>query len=188
MKKFIIITFFVFLCPIIRATPLNIYRNIQPILFKHTDLPILLPPSAILKKATDFDKLLSPSNIRLLTPSAYSINFDYTANCKGSAACSIGNFFVATISKKMPANESQSFPLSMQQIQWLKQNKLMKDKNHIPVTLTPHHVGFLEKQHSTGVGSSLFRTLSWVNKETLYQLTLKGIKQKSMIKIAQTLL
>ena len=124
----------------------------------------------------------------MLTPAAYSIDFDYTADCKGAAACSIGNFFVATINKKMPANESQSFPLSMQQIQWLKKNKIIKVKNHIPVTLTLHHVGLLEKQHSTGVGSSLFRTLLWVNKGTLYQLTLKGIKQKSMIKIAQALL
>ena len=170
------------------GTVLTIYQKVQPILCKNTALPVILPPSSVLKAVTGFNHSLSPSNIGFVHSTAYSINFDYTANCQGAPACSIGNFYASKLNKNRPRNDSQSFPLSFEQIQQLKNNKVVTIEHHIPVTITSNHRGYFEKQHATGVGSSLFRTLSWVNHGTLYQLTLKGIRLKNILKIARATL
>ena len=171
------------------ATAASIFKTVRPLLAQKSTQPIVLPPSRTIKTVLNFNRELTANNIELNTSLAYSLNFDFLDNCHGAAPCSIGNFFSASLKKQtIPHNDAQSFPLSMNQIQSLTTTQPLKTNDHRTIKINPSHTGYLENSHSTGTGSSLFRTLTWVNNHRVFQLTLKGFSAKSMIKVAQATL
>ena len=167
----------------------TIYAIILPEITKKTHLQVILPPADTVKKEIGFDTLLAPSNINFSYHYAYSINYDYTEDCNGAPVCSAGSYYVAKLNTRAPKNHAQSFPLTAKQLKQIKLNQQSPSiPNHQPVKLNNIITGYIEDAHSTGIGSSLFQTLTWIDHNTVYQLTLKGIPLNTMVKIAQATL
>ncbi len=162
---------------------LSTYDVILPVLKKKTQIPIILPPASILYKKVSLDQTLAKTNIQFAYRYAYSINFDYTADCNGAPVCSAGNFYMTKLNVKVPKNNHESFPLTAAQLASLQQNQTIAIPRHKRILLSNNIYGYLEDPHATGSGSSLFQTLTWISHDTLYQLTLKT-NPASLIAIA----
>ena len=162
----------------------SIYKIILPIMQFKTRLPIALPPSHLINSMLKFDITLQPDNIHFIRHNAYSINLDASRDCDGAPICSIGNMYAAKISKRLPKNLFQKFPFNMQQLKQLEQDKTPPLPHHQKVKLSHQITGYVEKTPTREKAPPIFSTITWLQDDTVFQLTLKTHNRDKIIALA----
>jgi len=167
-----------------QGASVSLYKIILPIIEYKTALPVILPPSPLLRKMFDFNVMLQPANINFARSDAYSINLDASRDCNGAPICSVGNLYAAKIDKRIPTNVFQHFPISKQQLQQMNDNGAIHLPQHQTIQLPDGSAGYLETAPTAEKSNTVFNTFTWVKNNTVYQLTLKGLSKEQFIRVA----
>ncbi len=136
-----------------------------------TEIPAIVPTEDSIRQAFHNNHLLLYIAINDATKDYYSVSYDWAANCRGGATCSLATFYAAKMNTLAPNNERFVSNHSEETTYYL---------------LDLHHqiVGKLQKKQFTGLPETLWRTLSWNQAGVRYQLSIKNHADPFFIAIA----